>query len=154
MTALTIGASFGMISGIMTALGLILSSYGAKQQVYLIILTLVSLAVSDGLSDALGIYYGSYVDDHDLTKSLKEAGRTFMGKASIPIVFAVIFYLVHDMLLGSQINVILAFLGILALNFAVFENAEMRIINTGIFITIVVVNYALGSLFSKYKIGH
>jgi hypothetical protein len=154
MTGLTIGASFGMISGIMTALGLILSSYGAKQQVYLIILTLVSLAVSDGLSDALGIYYGSYVDDHDLSKSLKEAGRTFMGKASIPLVFALIFYFVHDMKLGSQINVGLAFFGILALNFAVFESADMRIINTGIFITIVVVNYVLGSVFSKYKIGH
>ncbi len=154
MTGLTIGASFGMISGIMTALGLILSSYGAKQQVYLIILTLVSLAVSDGLSDALGIYYGSYVDDHDLTKSLKEAGRTFMGKASIPLVFALIFYFVHDMKLGSQINVGLAFFGILALNFAVFESTDMRILNTGIFITIVVVNYVLGSVFSKYKIGH
>jgi len=154
MTGLTIGASFGMISGIMTALGLILSSYGANQQVYLIILTLVSLAVSDGLSDSLGIYYGSYVDDHDLTKSLKEAGRTFMGKASIPLVFALIFYMVHNMKLGSQINVVLAFLGILALNFAVFKNTEMRIINTGIFITIVVVNYVIGSAFSKYKIGH
>jgi hypothetical protein len=154
MTGLTLGASFGMISGIMTALGLILSSYGAKQQVYLIILTLVSLAVSDGLSDALGIYYGSYVDDHDLTKSLKEAGRTFMGKASIPLVFALIFYFVHDMKLGSQINVGLAFFGILALNFAVFESTDMRILNTGIFITIVVVNYVLGSVFSKYKIGH
>lgn len=154
MSGLTLGASFGMISGIMTALGLILSSYGAKQQVYLIILTLVSLAVSDGLSDALGIYYGSYVDDHNLTKSLKEAGRTFMGKASIPLVFALIFYFVHDMKLGSQINVGLAFFGILALNFAVFDSSEMRIINTGIFITIVVVNYVLGSVFSKYKIGH
>lgn len=154
MSGLTIGASFGMISGIMTALGLILSSYGAKQQVFLIILTLVSLAVSDGLSDALGIYYGSYVDDNDLTKSLKEAGRTFMGKATIPLVFALIFYLVHDMRLGSQINVGLAFFGILALNFTVFESTEMRIINTGIFITIVVVNYVIGSVFSKYKIGH
>lgn len=150
---LTIGASFGMISGIMTALGLILSSYGAQLHVYSIILTLVSLAVSDGLSDALGMYYGTYVENHDLSRSLIEAGRTFLGKCSIPLVFATVFFIAHNMRLGSQINIGLAFMGILALNFAVFNKAEMRIINTGIFITIVVANYVIGRLFAKYKIG-
>ncbi len=144
---LSIGTSFGAISGILTSVGLILSGYGAKLPLQNVILTLISLAISDSLSDALGIYYGSYVDDRDIKKSLVEALRTFVGKSSIPILFTLIFYVANNMLVASVINILLAFVGIMIINFTVFKDTKQKVINMMLFVLIIVCNYILGKQF-------
>ena len=91
MLLLTEGTIFGLISGCLTAIGLALSNIGAKSKTKLIIMVLISLALSDSISDALGIYYSSYKDDANFNKSIREAGKALIGKAAIPLIMALIF---------------------------------------------------------------
>lgn len=140
----TIGMSFGTISGILTSLGLILSNLGANVTKKYIILILVSLALSDGLSDAMGIYYGSFADDHDLSKAYNEAIKTWLGKSILPLTMAFIFYLSSNIKIAGIINIFLAFLFYLYVNINVFNNMRTIIINIFIFILIIIINYLLG----------
>ena len=146
---ISIGTSFGLVSGIMTALGLILSNLGAKLAVRNIILTLVSLSISDGLSDALGIFYGSYADDKDMTKSSIEGGKAFIGKCGIPLVFALVFFLTNNLEYGSKINILVGVVGMIILMVSVFKKQKLILLNSLIFIVIVIVNYFIGKLFRK-----
>ena len=87
---LTIGTTFGVVSGILTAIGIILSSYGEHINIHILIIMLLSLSFSNGISDAIGIYYSSYVNDNDYNKAVREAFKTLVVNALIPFTFAVI----------------------------------------------------------------
>ena len=62
---LSIGKIFGSISGVITSLGVILGMYGANLQTHPIIISLISIGLSDSVSDALGIYYGVNVNESE-----------------------------------------------------------------------------------------
>jgi hypothetical protein len=144
---LTEGIIFGLISGCLTAIGLSLSNIGAKSKIKLIIMVLISLALSDSISDSLGIYYSTYKDDNNIKKSIREAGKALIGKATIPLMMAFIFWLVQDAMLAGWIIIMLVAILFLIINYIVFIENQIRIINSIIFILIVVINYYLGSKF-------
>lgn len=141
---LTIGLSFGTISGILTSLGLVLSNLGANIKTKYIILMLISLALSDGMSDAMGIYYGTYSDDRDLSKAYNEALKTWMGKSILPLSMALIFFIFQNNTLAGVINIILAFVFYLFINIKIFSNIRTILINIFIFSIIIILNYYLG----------
>lgn len=147
MLLLTEGTIFGLISGCLTAIGLALSNIGAKSKIKLIVMVLISLALSDSISDALGIYYSTYKDDQDISKSIREAGKALVGKAIIPLVMALIFWISQDAVQAGQIIIVLVAVLFLIINYVVFTENQIRIINSIIFILIVLINYYLGSKF-------
>lgn len=147
MLLLTEGTIFGLISGCLTAIGLALSNIGAKSKIKLIVMVLISLALSDSISDALGIYYSTYKDDQDISKSIREAGKALVGKAVIPLVMALIFWISQDAVQAGQIIIVLVAVLFLLINYVVFTENQIRIINSIIFILIVLINYYLGSKF-------
>ena len=147
MLLLTEGTIFGLISGCLTAIGLALSNIGAKSKIKLIVMVLISLALSDSISDALGIYYSTYKDDQDISKSIREGGKALAGKAVIPLVMALIFWISQDAVQAGQIIIVLVAILFLIINYVVFTENQIRIINSVIFILIVLINYYLGSKF-------
>jgi len=147
MLLLTEGTIFGLISGCLTAIGLALSNIGAKSKIKLIVMVLISLALSDSISDALGIYYSTYKDDQDISKSIREAGKALAGKAVIPLVMALIFWISQDAVQAGQIIIVLVAILFLVINYVVFTENQIRVINSIIFILIVLINYYLGSKF-------
>jgi hypothetical protein len=147
MLLLTEGTIFGLISGCLTAIGLALSNIGAKSKIKLIVMVLISLALSDSISDALGIYYSSYKDDGDITKSIREAGKALVGKATIPLIMALIFWLIQDAVIAGWVVIGLVAALFLYVNYMVFTENNIRLLNSVIFMIIVVINYYLGSKF-------
>lgn len=141
---LTIGTTFGTVSGLLTAIGLILSSYGEHVNIHILIVMLLSLSFSNGISDAIGIYYSSYVNDNDYNKAVREAFKTLVVNALIPFTFAVIFILVKNVKYGSYINMVLSFILFMYVNMKVFIDSKKRIFNLIIFILIIVGNYIIG----------
>jgi hypothetical protein len=144
---LTEGSIFGLISGCLTAIGLVLSNIGANSKKKLIIMILISLALSDSISDSLGIYYSSYKDDSNFRKSIKEAGKALIGKSLIPLLMAFIFWIMQDVILAGWIIIILVAILFIYINYNVFTENKIRIINSIIFLIIVLINYYLGSKF-------
>lgn len=141
---LTIGTTFGVVSGILTAIGLILSSYGEHINIHILIIMLLSLSFSNGISDAIGIYYSSYVNDNDYNKAVREAFKTLVVNALIPFTFAVIFILIKNVKYGSYINIILAFALFMYVNIKVFTEPAKRAFNLVIFVLIIGGNYLIG----------
>lgn len=141
---LTIGTTFGAVSGLLTAIGLILSSYGEHINIHILIIMLLSLSFSNGISDAIGIYYSSYVDNKDYDKAVREAFKTLVVNALIPFTFAVIFILIKNVKYGSYINIILAFVLFMYVNINVFSEPKKRLFNFIIFILIIGGNYLIG----------
>jgi len=142
---LTIGTTFGAVSGILTAIGLILSSYGEHINIHILIIMLLSLSFSNGISDAIGIYYSSYVNDNDYNKAVREAFKTLVVNALIPFTFAVVFILIKNVKYGSYINIILAFALFMYVNIKVFREPNKRLFNFIIFVLIIGGNYLIGS---------
>lgn len=145
---LTEGTIFGLISGCLTAIGLALSNVGAKTNISIIILVLISLALSDSISDALGIYYSTYKDDGDINKAIREATKALLGKAIIPLLMAFVFWITKSVVVSSWIIIVLVLLVFLLVNYYVFpKDINTQFANVVIFIIIVVINYYLGSKF-------
>ena len=149
MFKLTEGSIFGLISGCLTAIGLVLSNISAKTNTKIIIMILISLAVSDSLSDALGIYYSSYKDDNDYKKSLKEALNAFTGKSLIPLLMALIFFIFNNNI-QATITILTAILILfLYINSNVFSNnKQAQLGNIIFFVIIIIINYYIGSKFN------
>lgn len=141
---LTIGTTFGAVSGILTAIGLILSSYGEHINIHILIIMLLSLSFSNGISDAIGIYYSSYVNDNDYNKAVREAFKTLVVNALIPFTFAVVFILIKNVKYGSYINIILAFALFMYVNIKVFSDPNKRLFNFIIFVLIIGGNFLIG----------
>lgn len=146
---LTIGTTFGTVSGLLTAIGLILSSYGEHVNIHVLIIMLLSLSFSNGISDAIGIYYSSYVNDNDYNKAVREAFKTLIVNALIPFTFAVIFILIKNLKYGSYINIVLAFMLFMYVNMKVFTEPAKRMFNLVIFVLIIIGNYIIGK--SKFS---
>ena len=141
---LTIGTTFGTVSGLLTAIGLILSSYGERINIHILIIMLLSLSFSNGISDAIGIYYSSYVNDKDYNKAVREAFKTLVVNALIPFTFAVVFILIRNLKYGSYINMLLAFALFTYVNMKVFDEPKKRLFNFIIFVLIIGGNYIIG----------
>jgi hypothetical protein len=146
---LTIGTTFGAVSGLLTAIGLILSSYGEHINIHILIIMLLSLSFSNGISDAIGIYYSSYVNDKDYNKAVREAVKTLVVNALIPFTFAVVFILIKNVKYGSYINIILAFALFMYLNMKIFIEPKHRLFNFIIFMLVIGGNYLIGK--SKFN---
>ena len=150
---LSLGITFGIISGILTALGLILSSFGEHIESHVIIIMLLSLAFSNGLSDAIGIFNSSYVNDHNYKKAVTEAGKTFLVNALIPFIFAIVFIMARNITTASYTCIGLAFILFMYTNFQVFKTRGARMFNLAMFVFIVLGNYYIGRRY-KYNTGH
>jgi len=89
--------SFGLTSGIITTLGFIISFYFATQSKILIIGGIITIAVADSFSDALGMHLSVESENKYSTKEIWITTLiTFASKALFTLTFIVPFILFAD----------------------------------------------------------
>ncbi|WP_028950724.1 membrane protein [Sulfurihydrogenibium subterraneum] len=82
------GFGFGLTSGVITTLGMIIGLYATTESKFVVISGILSIAIADSVSDALGIHLS---EESDTTKSSKHIWiatlSTFLSKFIITVSF-------------------------------------------------------------------
>ncbi len=87
-TAVRTGVSFGLTSGIITSLGLVVGLYTGTQSKSVVVGGILTIAIADSLSDALGIHISQESQNRFSTREIWESTvSTFMTKIFISMTF-------------------------------------------------------------------
>lgn len=87
---LKVGFSFGITSGIITTLGLLIGLTAGTNSKLVVISGILTIAVADSLSDALGIHISEETDkDHSWRDIWESAASTFLGKFILTLLFII-----------------------------------------------------------------
>ncbi len=88
--SLTIGAMFGLTSGVITTLGLIVGLNAGTHSKAVVIGGIVTIAIADALSDALGIHISEESENVHTVKQIWAATlATFVSKALMALSFLI-----------------------------------------------------------------
>jgi len=88
--SLKTGASFGLTSGIITTLGLMVGLHSGTHSTLVVIGGVLTIAIADAFSDALGIHISEESEDHRTTKEIWESSTsTFLTKLAFALSFIV-----------------------------------------------------------------
>lgn len=89
-TALKVGFSFGLTSGVITTLGLMMGLHAGTHSMPAVLGGILTIAVADAMSDALGIHVAEESKNHGNTNAVWESTMaTFAAKFVIAGTFAV-----------------------------------------------------------------
>ncbi|MBD3262787.1 hypothetical protein GF374_00215 [Candidatus Woesearchaeota archaeon] len=86
--SLKIGFSFGSTSGVITTLGLIIGLYYSTQSELAVIGGIISIAIADALSDAMGIHMS---EESEHKHSHKEIWESTLSAFACKFIFAITF---------------------------------------------------------------
>ena len=164
MLNFSIGSSFGSISGIITGLGLILGMYGADLSINSIIISLVSIALSDSISDALGIYYGVEAQNifrinnsletkqkqnqnqqnQENNDPIRQAQLTFIAKLVLPLLMIIPFILFESKKNAVISNIVFGTIVIYYVSSKIFKSRTNTYQNIIITWLAILVTYLIG----------
>lgn len=93
------GLFFGFNSGIITSLGVLAGLSGVVNSPKIIIVTLISLALSDGLSEAYSLYFSikSKKETNDDTKAVNALKGVVLSKVAVTLSFLLPLIFVKDL---------------------------------------------------------
>ena len=84
------GAGFGVTSGVITTLGVIIGLHSGTQSKVAVLVGIIVLAIADALSDAMGIHVSEESEMEHTTKEVWESSFfTFISKLSIALSFVI-----------------------------------------------------------------
>ncbi len=87
---LKVGFSFGLTSGIITTLGLIVGLHSSTHSTSVIIGGILIIAIADALSDAMGIHISEASENKHTTKEIWQATiSTFLSKFAFALTFII-----------------------------------------------------------------
>ncbi len=97
--SLKIGISFGLTSGIITTLGLIVGLHSGTHSRLIVIGGILIIAIADAFSDALGIHISEESENKHDTKEIWESTIfTFLSKFVFALTFIAPFLLFQQLL--------------------------------------------------------
>jgi VIT1/CCC1 family predicted Fe2+/Mn2+ transporter len=100
------GLGFGITSGIITPLGIIVGLYSGTQSLVIVVGGILTIAVADAFSDSIGVHVSKESDHQYSTREVWEATiTTFISKFLFALMF-VIPFLVFPVRTGVIISVI------------------------------------------------
>jgi len=147
--SLTVGVMFGLTSGVITTLGLIVGLNAGTHSQAVVIGGIVTIAIADALSDALGIHISEESENIHTPKEIWSATiATFASKALMTLSF-----LIPVTLLGMSQAIIASIiwgflvLTILSVKLAVNQNApawKVIVEHLGIATLVVIVTNVVG----------
>ncbi|MBN2016186.1 hypothetical protein JW766_05120 [Candidatus Dojkabacteria bacterium] len=119
-------ANFGLTSGVMTCLGLMVGINAGVQSKVLVIGSVLTVAVADSLSDALGMHISEEAENIKPGKELWSATLvTFITKFSMGITF-LFPLLILELSVAIIVNVVWGFLVILVLSYRISKDQKRR----------------------------
>ncbi len=152
--SLKTGITFGLTSGTITTLGLMIGLYSGTNSRGVVIGGILTIAIADSLSDALGIHIS---EESDHTRSTLQVWAatvaTFLSKLyAITFVFPVLLF---DLPVAININLAWGFTILTILSYYLAKSQGVKpwkVILEHLFITTVVVflTHFLGILIAKY----
>ncbi|MBU1992925.1 hypothetical protein KKG51_04490 [Patescibacteria group bacterium] len=88
--SLKTGLSFGLTSGIITTLGLMVGLHSGTHSKLVVIGGILTIAIADAFSDALGIHISEESENKHTTKEIWESTiSTFLSKFTFALIFIV-----------------------------------------------------------------
>lgn len=123
-----IGFCFGLTSGIITTLGLIVGLHSGTHSPLAIIGGVLTIAVADAFSDALGIHISQEAEYHRTSKQIWESTfATFLSKFFFALTFLIPIFLFPNSLINAiyvSVGWGLLILGILSFQIAKYKKEE------------------------------
>ena len=145
------GISFGITSGTITTLGLIVGLYSGTHSKLAVVGGILILAIADSLSDALGIHTSEESRKDPVKNIWKTTIYTFLTKFFYTLTF-VIPILLFNLKTAIIINVIYGLIGLTLLNFY-FSGRKNRFKaireHVSLAIAVIIITYVLGILISN-----
>ena len=139
------GVSFGLTSGIITTIGLMVGLYSGTQSDLAVIGGILTIAIADSFSDALGIHIAEEAENIHSSREIWESTfSTFISKFCFAMIFVIPLLLV-TLSLAIIINVIwgLFLLGLFSFIIAKEQNSPpWKIISEHIAIALIVITAA------------
>lgn len=137
------GFSFGLISGIITTLGLIIGLDSGTHSKLVVIGGILTIAVADAFSDALGIHISEEAENKHTVKEIWESTiSTFIAKFIFALTFAVPILLFSSLLAAVIADVIwgLSLIGIFSYYVAKLERIKpFNVIREHLTIAVIVI---------------
>ena len=147
------GFGFGLTSGIITTLGILMGLYSTTQSKLIILVGIISVAIADAFSDALGIHLSEESNTKVKHSEVwKSTFATFFSKlifAGILLIPVLIFDLKSAVLISSLLGIII--LGIFSYKIANQrkENPFKKILeHVSIAILVIIITYSIGKVIS------
>ena len=150
------GFSFGLISGTITTLGLIVGLNSGTDSKFVIISGILTIAIADAMSDALGIHISEESTNQHSTRGIWEATiATFLSKFIFALSFLIPIFLFQ---LSIAIRVCVVWgLGLIAL-FSYFAARQIKtklfnaiIEHLGIAVIVIIITNYLGNWLLFFK---
>ncbi len=145
------GVGFGLTSGVITTLGIIVGLHAGTQSKLAVLAGMVVLAIADALSDAMGIHISEETEGEHAAKEIWEATLfTFLSKFAFTLTFVppIILLEISTAILASIIWGLFLIV-IVSFYTAKFQNKKVyRTIAEHLLVTILVIAFAqyLGNL--------
>lgn len=143
-----VGLSFGFTSAIITTLGLMIGLFSTTASKTIVLAGIITIAVSDALSDSLGIHISQESIKKNTTKQVWQSTlATFTSKLLFALTFAIPI-LIFNLNTATIINIIwgLSLLAILSYKIgkgkAVLEHVTLAIV-------VIAISFFLGKLLKK-----
>ena len=148
------GLGFGLTSGIITTLGMIVGFYSGTHSIKIIIGGILLIALSDSLSDAFGIHISEEINKQNSDKHIWES--TF-STLIFKIIFALSFtipFLLFNITTALTISLIwgLGLIAVFSYYITPKNESKVKVIGEHLFITIfvIIITYLIGQGISGF----
>ncbi|PIP12020.1 MAG: hypothetical protein COT45_00430 [bacterium (Candidatus Stahlbacteria) CG08_land_8_20_14_0_20_40_26] len=140
--SLKTGFSFGLTSGIITTLGLMVGLHSGTHSKLVVLGGILTIAIADALSDALGIHISEESENKHSVKEIWEAtGSTFFSKFIFALTF-IVPVLLFELSTAIMISIIwgLSMLSIISFSIAKEQGARpWRVVAEHLIVALVVI---------------
>ncbi|MFO7947772.1 MAG: hypothetical protein R6V19_13270 [Armatimonadota bacterium] len=149
------GFSFGLTSGVITTLGLLIGLHSSTHSAKAVLGGIIVIAIADGLSDALGIHVSEEAEAVHTDREIWAATlSTFVGKFVVAMSFAVPFVVLS---LGTAVIVSLVWgfvlIGSLSAYMAIKQEMQplwVVLEHLGIAVAVVIITHYVGHWVGQY----
>ena len=147
------GFSFGLTSGVITTLGLMVGLYSGTASQLAVLGGILTIAVADAMSDALGIHMSEETTNNDHAQVWKITIVTFITKFLFALTFAVP-VLLFNLQTAVIISIIWGLLTLIIINFKMAlakQEKPIKLIfeHLSIAILVIIITYLLGNWISN-----
>ena len=154
-TSVKKGFSFGLASGIITTLGLIVGLNSSTHSKTIIITTIILIAIADSFSDAFGIHIS---EESQKKVSHKKAWESTLSTFIFKLIFAFTFVIPLALLSLSIAIIASIFWGLFLISFFSYHIAKQqnkkpfKVISEHLFISIfvIIITHLVGTLISTF----
>jgi len=153
--SIKVGVSFGLTSGIITTLGVMVGLDVGTGLKLAVIGGILTVAVADAFSDALGIHIAEESNKKNSHRAIWESTiTTFLAKLIVALTF-IIPILFFNLRTAVIIGVVWAFILLVIFNYALARErgespAETIFVHIGIAVAVLIATYFVGKLIAFY----